>query len=469
VNRIIPIVLSVALFMENMDSTVIATSLPAIAADIGTSPIALKLALTSYYVALAICIPASGYLADRVGPRRLFQWALVVFMAGSVACAEARSLEGFVAARFLQGMGGAMMTPIARLVLVRSIPKAEFVGAMAWFTIPALVGPLIGPPVGGAITTFATWHWIFYINVPIGLAGIVLTARYLPDLPRLPRAGFDARGFALAAAACAGLVFGSSVVSLPVLPPWVGLLLMAAGSAAAAGYLAHARGRENPILRLSLMAIPSFRASIVSGFLFRLGIGAVPFLLPLLLQLGFGFTPFESGLVTCVTIFGAIGMKLLARSLLRRFGFRRVLIVVAAMGGVLEAPLGLWRPEVPLALFLLLLLAGGFVRSLFFTGINALAFADIPPERSGDAAAFVSVGQQVAIALGVALAGGILEACLALAGRDLPVPADFTVAFLIVGALTSCSAFAFLPLGREAGAEVSGHRGREADRLEPAE
>ena len=227
-NRIVPLVLAVALFMEQMDSTVISTALPAIATDIGTSPVALKLALTAYLVSVAIFIPVSSWMADRFGPRRLFRWAIAVFVLGSVACAASGSLGAFVVARFLQGMGGAMMTPVARLVLVRTTPKRDLVSAMAWLTVPGLIGPLVGPPVGGFITTFFTWHWIFLVNVPIGVAGILLAGRLLPEIEPAAGGSIDATGFALSAIAASGVVFGLSVISLPALPPAVGLATQAA-------------------------------------------------------------------------------------------------------------------------------------------------------------------------------------------------------------------------------------------------
>src|SRR4051794_7046094 len=246
--RLLPLILTTALFMENMDSTVIATSLPAIANDIGTSPVALKLALTSYLVSLAIFIPISGWMADRYGAKRVFRAAIGVFMLGSIACALSGSLLAFVFARFAQGLGGAMMTPVARLVLVRATPKRELVSAMAWLTVPALIGPLVGPPVGGFITTFFTWHWIFLINVPIGVAGIWLATRVLPDIAPAGSRPIDIAGVLLSAIAASGVVFGLSVVSLPALPPIVGIATLIAGVVSGVIYVGHARRTANPIL-----------------------------------------------------------------------------------------------------------------------------------------------------------------------------------------------------------------------------
>jgi Na+/melibiose symporter-like transporter len=280
----------------------------------------------------------------------------------------------------------------------------------------------------------------------------------LPHVLPVREVRFDWRGFGLSAAACMGVVFGASVVSLPVLPPQLGVALFAVGAGFWALYLRHARRTAEPLLRLSLMRSDAFRAVMVSGFAFRIGVGALPFLLPLMLQLGFGFTPLESGLVSCAAIAGALGMKALVKGVLRRFGFRTTLIAAALLGGALIAPMGFWRPDATIFYLVGLLAAGGLSRSLFFTSINALAFADVPPERTGDATALLSAGQQVSIALGVALAGAILETLLSIDGRTELLPQDFTIAFLIVGAVSMLAALAFLNMGRGAGTQISGHR-----------
>ncbi|KAB2847542.1 MAG: MFS transporter, partial [Sphingopyxis terrae] len=280
-DRIVPLIVAVALFMENMDSTVIATSLPAIAADIGTSPLSLKLALTSYLLSLAVFIPMSGWTADRFGARTVFTSALAVFMLGSIGCAMATSLSDFVIARILQGMGGAMMTPVGRLVLVRSIDKRELVNAMAWVTVPALVGPVIGPPVGGFITTYASWHWIFLINIPIGIAGIAFALRFIDPVRADDLEPFDGRGMLLASLGVAGLAFGLSVAGLDLLPWSIVAALIGGGAVAMTLYVFHARTVKAPPLDFRLTRYPTFHAALIGGFLFRLGIGALPFLLPL--------------------------------------------------------------------------------------------------------------------------------------------------------------------------------------------
>src|SRR5207248_2408237 len=351
--RLIPLIVATALFMENMDSTVIATSLPAIAVDIGTSPLTLKLAITSYLLSLAVFIPASGWTADRFGARMVFAVAIGVFMLGSIGCALSSSVTGFVIARIVQGMGGAMMTPVGRLVLLRSIDKSALVNAMAWVTVPALVGPVIGPPLGGFITTFFSWHWIFLINIPIGLLGI----------------------------------FG--------------------------------------------------------GFLFRLGIGALPFLLPLLMQVGFGLTPFKSGLVTFASAVGAMGMKALAARIIRTFGFRNMMTINAIVSSFFLAACALFTAVTPLLLIMIILVVGGFFRSLQFTAINTVAYAEVAPAQMSRATTLVSVNQQLAISAGVAIGAFSVESTMMLRHVTELTAGVFAPAFLVVAFISAISAWFF--------------------------
>lgn len=463
-NRTLPIVLAVALFMEHMDSTVIATSLPAIAADIGTDPVALKLALTSYLVSLAIFIPVSGWTADRFGARKVFRIAIAVFVAGSILCAISGSLGAFVVSRFIQGMGGAMMTPLARLVLVRATPRSDLVAAMAWLTVPALVGPMVGPPVGGFLTTYVSWHWIFLINVPIGIAGILISGKVLPKINGEKADPIDWRGFLLAGLAASGIVFGLSVISLPALPPAFGIGAVAGGAVAAVAYVFHARRVDHPLLNLKLFSNRAFSAAIYGSSLFRIGTGATPFLLPLMFQLLFGLSPFQSGLLTFVTAFGALGMKFVASGTLRNAGFRTVTIASAVLGGLLIGVNALFTPFTPYAVIIAVLFAAGLARSLFFTSTNALVFAELSDRDAAQATAIASASQQISIALGVALAGGLLEVTTLFTGAGLDRTA-FIVAFCAAAAASVLSAIFFARLPADTGSSVSGHR-RGARRAE---
>jgi EmrB/QacA subfamily drug resistance transporter len=447
--RVTPLILAVALFMEQMDSTVIATSLPAIAGDIGAEPIALKLALTAYFVALAIFIPISGWMADRFGAKNIFRLAIFVFMLGSLACSFSYSLETFVLSRFFQGIGSSMMTPVGRLLLVRSTPRTELVAAMAWLTVPGLLGPLTGPLIGGFLTTYLSWHWIFWINIPIGIAGIILAGIFLhvPD-ERNPRP-IDVVGFILAA-------IGLSVVSLPALPIIYGYLTLAIGITSGILYLLHAKRTKYPLLDPALFRHRLFRTSIVGGSVFRIGIGAVPFLLPLTLQLGFGLSPFQSGAITFVSAIGAIMSKFIAERVFARFGFPRVLGFAAIFGGLLIGVQGFFNAQTPVLIIMAALLTGGVLRSVVFTGSNAMGYADVADDEASQATAIVAVGQQLSIAAGVAVAGGILEVSTRLRGGELSI-IDFQTAFFVVGGLSALAGLVYLRLPADAGADISGH------------
>src|SRR6266542_1739222 len=425
--RIVPLIVAVALFMENMDSTVIATSLPAIAADIGTSPLTLKLAVTSYLLSLAVVIPISGWTADRFGARTVFRGAIAVFMLGSIGCALSDSLYQFVIARIVQGMGGAMMTPVARLILVRSVDRRELINAMVWVTLPALIGPLIGPALGGFITTFISWYWIFLINIPIGLAGIALATIFIEDVRAQTPDPFDPLGAVLAGLGIGGLAFGGSLLGLNFLPTSVVIALIVVGAGAAYAYVLHARRTPAPVLDLSLLEIPTLRAAVVGGFIYRSGIGAMPFLLPLLLKLGFGLTPFQSGLITLSN-------------------------VVSAM---LVAACATFTPGVSFAWIVCILIVGGFFRSLEFTSLNTIAYADVDNRRMSRATSLVAVAQPASISVGVAIGALAVDLTLWARGRDTITAADFQPAYLTVAVIAGCAFFVFARLPADAGAELA--------------
>nr|WP_316652607.1 MFS transporter [uncultured Gellertiella sp.] len=456
-NRIVPLILAVALFMEQMDSTVIATALPAIARDLHVGPITLKLALTAYMVALAIFIPVSGWMADRFGAKRIFRLAILVFVAGSILCALSSSLVQFVLFRFLQGAGGAMMTPVGRLVLLRTTKRSELVAAMAYLTIPALIGPMAGPPLGGFITTYFSWHWIFLINVPIGMLGIWLATVHLPDIETPAPPPLDLHGFVLVALSASGVVFGLSVISLPALPPVTGYAAVLAGLLALVLYIRHARRHPAPILDPKIFANPGFRAATLGGSIFRVSTGAVPFLTPLMLQISFGMSPFQSGMITFTGALGAISTKFLAQKVFRAVGFRTTLIVSAVLAAATTAASGFFEATTPVAVMMLFLLASGFTRSFFFTGVNALGYADIADEKASQATSVSSVSQQISLALGVAMAAMILEGGSALRQGSLAL-ADFHFAFFAVAALSVTAIIPFVFLDKRIGSAVSGHR-----------
>ena len=451
----LPLIVACALFIENMDSTVLSTSLPAIAGDLGTEPIALKLALTTYLLSLAVFIPVSGWVADRFGARTTFMTAIAVFLLGSIGCAFSDSLGALVAARFVQGTGGAMMVPVGRLVLLRTVPKHDLVQALSWLTIPALVGPMAGPPLGGFITTYFDWRWIFLINLPIGMLGIALAWRFIPNV-RGNAPPLDWLGFALAGGGLGTALFGFSTFGGHLVPVEIAAATLVLGLASLAGYVWHARRHPQPLLDLNLLRLATYRAGVVGGSLFRIGIGAPPFLLPLMLQLGFGLSPVQSGLLTFVSAMGAIFMKTLAARILKRFGFRRVLFCNALAASAMLCAFGLFRPSTPHLFIMGALLISGCFRSLQFTSLNAISYAEVDSPRMGQASSLSGMLQQLALSLGVAIGGYLLEIVGALAGRESTDVQNFYWAFLGVGLVSATSAWWMWQLPRHAGAEMAG-------------
>jgi len=447
---IVPLIVACALFMENLDSTVLSTSLPAIALDLKQDPIALKLALTSYLLSLAVFIPISGWMADRFGARTVFRAAIVVFTLGSIACGFSVSLPDLVLYRVIQGLGGAMMTPVGRLVVVRLVPKHELVSALAWLVVPAMLGPLLGPPLGGFITTFFSWRWIFWINVPIGILGVFLATRFIENIRERDVPKFDLKGFVLSGLGLAGFAFGLTTVGQNLLPPFVSAGLLVIGATAIYAYVRHARHSPSAPLDLKLLSIPTFRASVVGGFLFRIGIGAMPFLLPLMFQLGFGLTPLQSGLLTFAGAIGAITMRANAAPVLRRFGIKRVLVINTFVAAAFIAACGFFA-DMPYWLIFALLLVGGFFRALQFTSLNSLAFADLGQRSMSKATSFTSVAQQLSITAGVAVSALALESVRLIRGDSAILAADFLPAFFVVGVISASAIFFLAPLPKNAG------------------
>ena len=455
---IVPLIVGCALFMENMDVTVIATSLPALARDLGQDPITLKLALTSYVVSLGVFIPISGWVADKVGARTIFRSAMITFMTGSILCALSDSLLTFVAARFLQGIGGAMMVPVGRIIIVRSVSKAELVKAISYLTLPSLMGPVIGPPLGGFITTYFHWRWIFLINIPICILGLYLAGRYIQNFREEDPAPLDVKGFLLTACGGGVAMLGFSLIGNHLVPQAWPIIMCVVGSMALFFYFRHAMRSEYPLLDLRLLKIPTLRASVLGGSLFRVGLGAVPFLLPLALQEGLGLNPFEAGTITCASAFGAMFMKALAAMVLRRYGFRTVLMVNAVFAGMAIASYGIFSSHTPYYVMLLVVLMGGFFPSLQFTCLNSIAYADISNRDAGRATSLASVVQQLSLGMGVTIAGLVLQISNYLQGHATIVEADFWPAFLVVGLFSVASVPVTARLPKNAGMELTRSR-----------
>jgi EmrB/QacA subfamily drug resistance transporter len=455
--RLTAVIVACALFMQNLDSTVIATALPTMARAFHADPTHMSAALTSYLISLAVFIPASGWIADRFGARQVFRAAIAVFTVGSVLCGAANSLESLILARIFQGMGGAMMVPVGRLVLLRSVAKSEIVAAMAWLTMPAMIGPVIGPPLGGFIVTYFSWRWIFDINIPIGVLGVVLVTLFVKDVREPTAAKFDLRGLGYSGVGLSCLMFGLETAGRGVVPAWLTAAMLGLAALCGLLYWRHARHSTAPLMDFTLMRIPSFQVSVTAGFLFRLGIGAIPFLLPLMLQLGFGLSPVESGSITFASSAGAMVMRPATVGMLRRFGFRDTLLINAVLSTGMLAMMAAFRPAWPLAALYGVLLLGGVFRSLQFAAFNALAYADIPRARMSAATSLYSTLQQVSLTFGVSVGAAALEASMALAKHTTPHISDFSNGFLVVAAASLLSAPLALMMPRNAGTETSGH------------
>jgi EmrB/QacA subfamily drug resistance transporter len=457
---IVPMIVASALFMENLDGTVITTALPQMAESFGTTPIHLSVGITSYVLSLAIFIPVSGWVADRFGARTVFRNAIAVFTLGSILCGFCNDVAELTAARVLQGLGGAMMVPVGRLVMFRSIPRSEFVSAMAYLTVPALIGPILGPAVGGFITTYFTWRWIFFLNLPVGILGIVLVMHFIenyrePDTPSL-----DWIGFLLSGTAIASLVYDCDLIERPE-PDLVAVLALL-GVSLVSGAIAvwHVRRREHPVIDPTLLRIPTFSISVLGGTLYRLGTASLNYLLPILLQVGIGFTAFSSGLLTLAAALGSFAMKLAALPILRRWGFRTVLFGNGIISALSVLICVLFTETTPYMLIFLGLLVGGFFRSLQYTALNSIAFADIPVPRMSAASSFSSMMQQISNGMGVALAAVVLNLVLVYRGdslTEIPVE-DLQITFILMAVVTLVSCLFFAQLAPDAAAEVSGHR-----------
>ncbi len=459
IKRIMPWLVAVALFMEQLDATIVNTAAPTMAASLAVEPLSLKGVLTSYTLALAVFIPVSGWMADRFGTKRVFTLAIMLFTLGSLLCGLAVNVPMLVASRILQGMGGAMMTPVGRLALVRTFPRAEMITAMNYVIIPALIGPLIGPFVGGVIVHWLPWRMIFFINLPFGLAGLWLAKRYMPDYresltPRLDRVGFVLFGSGIALLSYVLEVLGDHGLGLGTVLP-----LGAVACSLIGLYVWRALRVETPLLDLRLFGVRTFRVSVLGGFITRLGIGGMPFLLPLLYQVGLGYPPWQAGLLTMPQAGAAIGMKIMSKPLLARFGHRRVLGVNTLLLGGLIMVFTLINPTTPVWMILLLSLTQGFISALQFTSINSLVYADVSNADASKASSIASTAQQLSLSFGVAFAS-VVAAWFLHNVPDASQPQFISAlhhAFLALGIITIISTVGFAGLRANDGTSVSNY------------
>jgi EmrB/QacA subfamily drug resistance transporter len=454
------LIVASAMFMEQLDGTVLATALPTMARGFNVDPLHMNIALTSYLLTLAMFIPASGRLADRFGSRSVFRAAIALFTVGSVLCAQAPTLWTLVAARMLQGAGGAMMSPVGRLVMLRVVSKAELVRSMAWLMVPATIGPIVGPPLGGFIVTYLSWHWIFYINVPIGVAGIVLVTIFIDEMKEPARTKFDLLGLLLSGTALACLMFGIEVGSRGAGSAGIVAALLGVGSVSGVLYWFHSRRIPRPMLDFRLLRVTTFRMSLLCGSLSRVAVGAMPFLMPMMFQLGFGLSAVHSGLITFVSSIGSLAMRACAPAILKRVGFRPVLTWVGALATGLLALSAAFRPDWPLPLIYGVLVANGFFQSLQFMAYNTIAYADVPREDMSAATSFYTTFQQMSLTMGIAVSAAALAASIAVTHHAEPMLPDFSAAFLFVAAISFLAPLLATRLEPGAGAELSGHRER---------
>jgi EmrB/QacA subfamily drug resistance transporter len=458
----------VALFMEQLDATIVNTAVPSIALSLQVAPLSLKSIVSSYILSLAVGIPISGWMADRFGTRKVFGAAIALFTLASVLCGLAANAPMLTAARLLQGIGGAMMMPVGRLAIIRTFPKSELLGAMNFVIIPALIGPLLGPTVGGLIVHWVSWRAIFFVNVPVGLGALFLVHRYMPDYRAEQRRPLDAVGLLLFGSGTAILSWLLEVFGEHRLDAGTALAMLALSVALLVGYAMRAQRIEHPLLRLSLFRVRTFRISVLGGFVTRLGIGGLPFLLPLLYQLGMGLPAWQSGLLMMPAALGAMGMKMLSQKLLIRFGYRRILLVNTVCIGLTIFLFGSVHPGTPLVSIVLLGLMQGFFNSLQFSSMNSLAYADIEDRDSSMASTIASSFQQLSMSFGLAT-GSLVTAWYL---GDLPQTDRVLVTnalhhgFMTLSAVTLISALTFLRLRRNDGESIS--RGTDRDKARPS-
>jgi EmrB/QacA subfamily drug resistance transporter len=457
VKRYLPWVVATALFMEQLDSTIINTAVPAMAASLHVAPLSLKAVVTSYILSLAVCIPISGWMADRFGTRRVFSTAVAIFTFSSVLCGLSLNVPMLVAARILQGMGAAMMMPVGRLTIIRTFPKSELLMAMNFVIIPALIGPLLGPTIGGLIVHWLPWRTIFFINVPVGLAAQLLIHRHMPDYRGDGSRPLDVVGMVLFGSGTALLSWLLEIFGEHNIGSTSAAILFLVSLSLLAAYVWHARHNPYPLLRLGLFRVRTFRVSVVGGFITRLGLGGLPFLLPLLYQLGLGLPAWQSGLLMMPAAAAAMGMKVISSRILRRFGYRKILIVNTLMIGITISMFASVSSVTPIMLIVLLGLSQGFFNSLQFSSMNSMAYADVRTEDSSMASTIASSLQQMSMSFGLAC-GSLVTAWYL---GDLPQSDQASVtralhhAFLTLGGLTMISSLSFWTLRAKDGESVS--------------
>ena len=452
-SRWLPLLMAISIFMQMLDATILNTALPTIAADLHVSPLNMQSAVISYALTVALLIPASGYLADRFGTKKTFIIALVVFMLGSLLCALATNLPMLVGARIIQGMGGAIIMPVPRLALLKVYEKKQLINAINYALMPALIGPILGPLVGGYLVQYASWHWIFLINIPFGIIGILCAIPIMPDVyGDKPR--FDLRGFLLIAMTATGLTLALEIAPHSTANlPWAGALA-ALSLASAYAYLRHARRSDHPLFPLNLILVRTFRIGLTGNLVSRLGIGAMPYLLPLFYQVAFGYSASLSGWLMTPTVVGAIVAKPFVKGVIDRYGYRRTILANTCLLGLLMMAVALPPQGTPIWAWVVLLFITGLGNSLQFTAMNTLSIADLRPDQNSSGNSLLSANQQLSTSFGIAI-GALLLKTFSLddiSHGDLHTAFRYT--FVAVGGITFASALIFTRLHQNDGAAL---------------
>lgn len=453
----LPWIAAMAFFMQALDATILNTALPAIALSLERSPLAMQSAVISYILTVAMLIPISGWLADRFGTRRIFIIAVSLFILGSLSCALSDSLLMLVVSRVIQGIGGAMMMPVARLALLRAYPRSELLPVMNFVTIPGLVGPILGPMLGGWLVTYATWHWIFLINIPIGLLGIIYARKYMPDF-KTPRQKFDTQGFLLFGLSLVLISSGLELFGERVLSSYIALGILLSGIVLLLTYIRHAKGHPAPLIGLSLFKNRTFSVGIGGNIASRLGTGCIPFLMPLMLQVGFGYSALIAGFMMAPAAVGSLVAKSAVTQVLRRLGYRTTLVGVTLIIGLVIAQFSLQTPGMPLWVLIAPLFILGMAMSTQFTAMNTLTLGDLTNENASSGNSMLAVTQQLSISFGIAVSAAVLRFYDSLSFGTLVDHFHYT--FITMGIVTLISASVFMLLKPQDGDSLI--RGRKA-------
>ncbi|NNG77013.1 multidrug transporter subunit MdtD [Acinetobacter sp. ANC 4277] len=438
--RLLVLLVSIGFFMQGLDTTIVNTALPAMAVNLGEDPLQMHSVVVAYVLSVAACIPLSGWLADRFGVRNTYFSAIVIFTLASLGCGLANSLNELLVYRVIQGIGGALLLPVGRLAMLKVIPRTQFLSAMSLMSLAGLMGPLIGPTLGGWMVEVATWHWIFLINIPMGLLGCLITVKAMPNVTEPTVKSFDFSGFILLVIAMVGVSMGIENFSSPHLSLWWSSGLITAGLMAAAIYAYHAHSHQNALFRSKLFSNQIYAIGIVGNFFARLGGNAMPFLMPLMLQVVFGFEPFITGLLMIPTVLGSLASKPIIRQIIQRFGYRKVLLVNTLLVGACIASFALTTADTPIWLRALHFFIFGMLNSLQFVSMNTLTLKDLPQQDASSGNSFLSMIMMVSMSIGVALAGTLVNVFTAYYGVEHITKAfHSTLIFLgCINIITAC-------------------------------